>query len=287
MTITVPPVSTGPLAKGEPCTLVIFGGLGDLARRKLFPAIYQLAVKELLSPDFRIVAVGIEKQDDVSYRAAIKDALSKADDVKNFDPRVWQALEGRVHWVSGNLTEPTVYGEVEARLRGFEASLDPKKQNRLLYLAVPPALFEPICKHSASSGLLPRVADAHARPWRRVIVEKPFGRSLPTAQALSKAVLSVFADPQIYRIDHYVGKETVQNILVFRSANAIFEALWSREYISHVQITAAETVGLEGRSKYYESAGVVRDMFQNHLLQMLALTAMEPPDVPTADAVRD
>jgi glucose-6-phosphate 1-dehydrogenase len=251
MTITVPPVSTGPLAKGEPCTLVIFGGLGDLARRKLFPAIYQLAVKDLLSPDFRIVAVGIENQDDVSYRAAIKEALSQADDCKNFEDRVWKTLEGRVHWVSGNLTEPKVYADVETRLRSFEGSLDPKKQNRLLYLAVPPALFEPICKHAAASGLLPRVADPHARPWRRVIIEKPFGRSLSTAQALSKAVLGVFAEPQIYRIDHYVGKETVQNILVFRSANAIFEAVWSREHISHVQITAAETVGLEGRSKYY------------------------------------
>ncbi len=287
MTITVPPVSTGPLAKGEPCTLVIFGGLGDLARRKLFPAIYQLASKDLLSPDFRIIAVGIEKQDDASYREAIKDALSKADDVKSFDLAVWQALAGRVYWVTGNLAEPTVYAELKTRLDSFEAKIDTAKQNRLLYLAVPPFLFEPICKHSSLAGVLPRVEDPKARPWRRVIVEKPFGTSLATAQALSRGVLSVFAEPQIYRIDHYVGKETVQNILVFRSANAIFEALWSREYISHVQITAAETVGLEGRSKYYETAGVVRDMFQNHLLQMLALTAMEPPDVPTADAVRD
>jgi glucose-6-phosphate 1-dehydrogenase len=287
MTITVPPVSTGPLAKGEPCTLVIFGGLGDLARRKLFPAIYQLAIKDLLSPDFRIIAVGIEKQDDVSYRAAIKDALSKADDVKNFDENVWNALEGRVHWVTGNLSEPPVYAELRARMEGFESKLDATKQNRLLYLAVPPFLFAPICTHAAAAGVLPRVTDPHARPWRRVIVEKPFGKSLATAQELSRAVLSVFAEPQIYRIDHYVGKETVQNILVFRSANAIFEAVWSKEHISHVQITAAETVGLEGRSKYYESAGVVRDMFQNHLLQMLALTAMEPPDVPTADAIRD
>ncbi len=287
MTITVPPVSTGPLAKGEPCTLVIFGGLGDLARRKLFPAIYQLAIKDLLSPDFRIVAVGIEKQDDVSYRAAIKDALSKADDVKNFDEAVWRALEDRVHWVTGNLAEPAVYAELRGRLEGLETTLDPKKRNRLLYLAVPPFLFGPICKYAGAAGVLPRVEDPSARPWRRVIVEKPFGKSLATAQELSRAVLSVFAEPQIYRIDHYVGKETVQNILVFRSANAIFEALWSREHIQHVQITAAETVGLEGRSKYYESAGVVRDMFQNHLLQMLALTAMEPPDVPTADAIRD
>ena len=287
MSITVPPVSMGPLAKGEPCTLVIFGGLGDLARRKLFPAIYQLALKDLLSHDFRIVAVGIEKQDDAGYRTAIRDALSKADDVKGFDLAVWNKLQDRVFWVSGNLSEPQVYTDIETRLQTIEKGLEPAKQNRLLYLAVPPFLFGPICEHASEAGVLPRVTDPKARPWRRVIVEKPFGTSLATAQELSRAVLSAVAEPQIYRIDHYVGKETVQNILVFRSANAIFEALWSREYISHVQITAAETVGLEGRSKYYESAGVVRDMFQNHLLQMLALTAMEPPDLPTADAIRD
>jgi glucose-6-phosphate 1-dehydrogenase len=298
MSITVPPVSQGPLHKGDPCTLVIFGGLGDLARRKLFPAIYQLALKTLLDDDFRIVAVGIEQQTDETYRAAMKDALQKADDVKNFDAAVWAKLAPHVFWVTGNLTEPTVYGQLHERVKGFEAKISSARQNRLFYLAVPPFLFEPISKNLSQSGLAPRVADAKARPWRRVIVEKPFGRSLATAQALSSSVLSVFAEPQIYRIDHYVGKETVQNILVFRSANAMFEALWSREYISHVQITAAETVGLEGRSKYYETAGVVRDMFQNHLLQMLALTAMEPPETrppsgsasagPTyADAIRD
>jgi len=287
LTITAPPVCPGPLAKGDPCTFVIFGGLGDLARRKLFPAIYQLAKKDLLHKDFRVLAVGIEVHDDSTYRIAIRDALSKADDVKGFDPEVWKWLQDRIYWVTGNVCEAAVYDHIKERLASFESKLDVSSQNRLFYLAVPPFLFEPICKNLSSSGLAPKNADLKVHPWRRIVIEKPFGRSLATARALNQVVLSLFAEPQIYRIDHYVGKETVQNILVFRSANAIFEALWSGEHISHVQITAAETVGLEGRAKYYESAGVVRDMFQNHLLQLLALTAMEPPEVPTADAIRD
>src|SRR5262249_31789393 len=156
-----------------------------------------------------------EAQTDETYRAAMRDALTKADDVKEFDPAVWEDMKDRVHWVAGNLTEPAVYAELASRLAAFEEKLDTKK-NRLFYFAVPPFLFEPIPKNLSASGLLPRVADPKARPWRRVIVEKPFGRSLATAQELSRAVLSVFAEPQIYRIDHYVGKETVQNVLVFR-----------------------------------------------------------------------
>ena len=286
-TISAPHITAAPPLRGDPCTVVIFGGLGDLARRKLFPAIYQLASKGLLSDDFRIVAVGIEDQTDASYRTAIGDALAKADDVMGFDRAVWTALEDRVFWVRGNLTEAQVYADLAARLSSLEAPLPKEHQNRLCYLAVPPFLFGPICQHLSQSAIVPRVSDDAARPWRRVVVEKPFGHSLPTAQALSKTLLDVFAEPQIYRIDHYVGKETVQNILVFRSANSLFEALWSKEHIAQVQITAAETVGLEGRAKYYESSGVVRDMFQNHLLQLLALTAMDPPAHPTADAIRD
>jgi glucose-6-phosphate 1-dehydrogenase len=285
-TIQTPAVSLPPPRAGEPCTLIIFGGLGDLARRKLFPSIYQLAHKRLLADDIRIVAVGIEDQADASYREAIRTALSKADDVKGFDEATWKSFEERLYWVRGNLTEAAVYNDLKARLAALDEGTPVAERNRLAYLAVPPVLFGPICKHLAESGVSPR-CEPEARPWRRVIVEKPFGRSLETAEALSKTLLSVFAESQIYRIDHYVGKETVQNILVFRSANAIFEALWSAEHISHVEITAAETVGLEGRAKYYESSGVVRDMFQNHLLQLVALTAMEPPAEPTADAIRD
>ena len=282
-----PPVATAAMMHGDPCTLVIFGAAGDLSRRKLLPAIYQIAQKKLLAADFRIIGVGMETLDDDSFRTMMRDALGKADDVKNFDETVWAGLKDRLHWVSGNLTEPTVYAEVARRLAEFEAPLTEQSRNRLMYLAVPPSIFAPIVKHLAESRVAPRITDVAQRPWRRIVVEKPFGTSLPTAQVLNKVVLDTFAEHQVYRIDHYVGKETVQNVLVFRSANSIFEALWNREHIAHVQITAAETVGLEGRGGYYEHAGVVRDMFQNHLLQLLALTAMDPPVAPTADAIRD
>ena len=282
-----PPAPLAPMIQGEPCTLVIFGAVGDLARRKLVPAIYQLAVKHLLADDFRILGVGVETHDDASFRAVMREALAKSDEVKNLDELVWKQLADRMFWVSANLTVPEAYAAIHQRVSGLEERLQAEKRNRLFYLAVPPFIFDPIVKNLAASGLCPKVADPAQRPWRRVVVEKPFGRNLATAQALNASVLEAFAEPQIYRIDHYVGKETVQNVLVFRSANSLFEALWSGEHISHVEITAAETVGLEGRAKYYESAGVVRDMFQNHLLQLLALTAMEPPAAPTADAVRD
>ncbi|MEO6572428.1 MAG: glucose-6-phosphate dehydrogenase, partial [Polyangiaceae bacterium] len=281
------PVSTAAMMHGDPCTLVIFGAAGDLSRRKLLPAIYQIAKKKLLAADFRIIGVGMESLDDASFRTMMHDALVKADDVKDFDETVWAGLEDHLYWVSGNLTENAVYTALAGRLAEFEAPLPEEKRNRLMYLAVPPSIFATIVTHLAESKVAPRIADVTTRPWRRVILEKPFGTSLPTAQALNKVVLDTFSEHQVYRIDHYVGKETVQNVLVFRSANSIFEALWHREHIAHVQITAAETVGLEGRGGYYEHAGVVRDMFQNHLLQLLALTAMDPPVAPTADAIRD
>ena len=277
----------GPTLHGDPCTLVIFGAAGDLAKRKLFPAIYFLAKKHLLAASFRILGVGIEQNDDASFRALVRASLEQSDEVDEVDPRVWEKLCDGIHWVTGNLTDAAVYGAIEKRLESFEAGLDPRLTNRLFYLAVPPVIFAAIVQNMAASGVCPRVTEARTRPWRRVVVEKPFGHDLPSAQALSRAVLEAVAEHQVYRIDHYVGKETVQNVLVLRSANSIFEALWNSRHIEFVEITAAETVGVEERAKYYESAGVVRDMFQNHLLQLLALTAMEPPRSPSADAIRD
>ena len=163
----------------------------------------------------------------------------------------------------------------------------PGRRNRLFYMAVPPSIFAPIATHLHESGVCARTETRKIAPWRRLILEKPFGDDLESGRALNAQVLSLFGEHQCFRIDHYLGKETVQNLLVARSANAMFEAVWSRAHVSHVQITASETVGLEGRAGYYERAGVVRDMFQNHLLQLLALVAMEPPDAPTADAIRD
>jgi len=275
------------MVHGDPCTLVIFGAAGDLAQRKLFPAIYHLAKKGLLADDFRIVGVGIESLDDAAFRARMRAALDRSDDVRDVDGATWADVEARLFWLTGNLTEPTVYAALRARLESLETNARESTRNRLFYLAVPPQIFPSIVLHLGESGAATRVDDPGARPWRRLIVEKPFGHDLASAEALSRGVLAHFAEHQIYRIDHYVGKETVQNVLVLRSANAIFETLWSRANVSHVEVTAAETVGLEGRAGYYEKAGVVRDMFQNHLLQCVALAAMEPPREPTANAVRD
>src|SRR5262249_2318762 len=193
----------------------------------------------------------------------------------------------RLHFVSADLTRPEDYAAIGERLIELEQRCPPDERNRLFYLAVPPSVFEPIVTNLSKSGLAPRTRTADERPWARIVVEKPFGRSLESAQHLNALLLSMFAEHQTYRIDHYLGKETVQNVLVLRFANSIFEPIWNRQWIHHVQITTAETVGVEERGKYYEEAGVVRDRFQNHLMQLLSLPGMEPPAQMAANAVRD
>jgi glucose-6-phosphate 1-dehydrogenase len=274
--------------RADPCTMVIFGATGDLTKRKLFPALYQLAAEHLLHPNFAVLAVGRETSEtDESYRARICTALKDSEEIRRFDESIWEALAARTFYVGGDAADATAYVAIESRLNEIEKERQQRDRNRFFYLAVPPSVFQTIVTHLSSSGLVPKQQDPEMRPWRRVVVEKPFGHSLETARALNALVLSLFAEHQVYRIDHFLGKETVQNVLVLRFANSIFEPLWNRQWISHVQITAAEEVGVESRGKYYEEAGVVRDMFQNHLLQLLALTAMEPPPSMTADAVRD
>ena len=274
--------------RADHCTMVIFGATGDLTKRKLFPALYQLAAEHLLAPGFAVLGVGRESgENDQSFREKMRAALADSDEVKLVDDEVWQWLAQRIFYVGGDASDEAAYAEIKKRLAEIEAVRPVEEHNRFFYLAVPPSVFEPIVRHLASSGLVPRMDDNKARPWARIVVEKPFGHSLQTALDLNALVLSLFAECQVYRIDHFLGKETVQNVLVLRFANSIFEPLWNRRWISHVQITAAEAVGVEARGNYYEEAGVVRDMFQNHLLQLLALTAMEPPPSMTADAVRD
>ncbi|MFI5300651.1 MAG: glucose-6-phosphate dehydrogenase [Polyangiales bacterium] len=287
---SIVPNAAGPTLLGDPCTLVILGGAGDLAKRKLIPAYYDLARKNLLGPGWALVGVGTESFDDEKFRALAHDSIASSDEVTEFDEGIWRELRERLFFVSGDLTKRDVFTRLHERLGQIEAMFGRgarETQNRLFYLAVPPSIFTPIVEHLSKSELVPRKERASDRPWTRVILEKPFGRSLETARTLNALVLDAFAEHQIYRIDHYLGKETVQNILVLRSANAIFESMWSRDLIASVQITAAETVGVEQRAGYYEHAGVVRDMFQNHLLQLLALTAMEPPEGTDADAIRD
>ncbi len=272
--------------QADPCTMVILGAMGDLTRRKLMPAVYELMKEHLVSDGFAVLGIGRDKATDDDFRAEMHKALKESDDVNKVDDELWQALCTRLHYVCGELTDPKTYADVGRRLQDIERDRRTEERNRLFYLAVPPSVFEPIVRNLSASGVAPRASTAEARPWVRVVIEKPFGRSLATATDLNKLVLSLFDECQVFRIDHYLGKETVQNVLVLRFANSIFEPVWNRQWIHHVQITAAESVGVESRGKYYEEAGVVRDMFQNHLLQLLSLTAMEPPARMTADEVR-
>jgi glucose-6-phosphate 1-dehydrogenase len=271
----------------DPCTMVVLGASGDLSRRKLMPAIYQLANDGLLSDSFALLGVGRDAYDDDAFRKLVRDELGKSEEIEGVDEGVWSRLAPRLQYVSGDFSDPGTFARIGERLTALETSRPDEARNRLFYLAVPPSVFEEIVRHLSESGLAPKAAGRDERPWRRVVIEKPFGHDLATAQALNQLVLEQFDESQLFRIDHYLGKETVQSILVFRFANAIFEPLWNRQSIAHVQITVAETVGVEQRGGYYEEAGVLRDMFQNHLMQLLALTCMEPPVTMSADAVRD
>ncbi|MDQ6718189.1 MAG: glucose-6-phosphate dehydrogenase [Gemmatimonadota bacterium] len=273
--------------KADRCTAVIFGGAGDLARKKLISAIYYLAEQKLLPDGFAMLAVARETGNDASYRALMREAMAVSDEIRNVDDSVWQWLCERTHYTCGEFSDDATYTAVAKRLAEIEGTTENAEKNRLFYLAIPPSVFEMTLKHLTASGLAKRTDSYETRPWTRIVIEKPFGRSLESARDLNRLVLGSFGEHQVYRIDHYLGKETVQNILVFRFANTLFEPLWSNRWISHVQITAAESVGIETRGRYYEEAGIVRDMFQNHLLQLLTLATLEPPSAITADAVRD
>jgi glucose-6-phosphate 1-dehydrogenase len=277
----------GGLRRAEPCTLVIFGA-GDLLHRKLMPSLFHLTADGLLSDDFAVITVAREQLDDDAFRAAVRQSLQTfgPNGRAGLDPERWSRFATRLHYVPGELDDPLTYDALRQRLAEADATLPPGS-GHLFYLAIPPSLYAETIARLNGSGIAPRVPDPKQRPWVRIIIEKPFGRSLESACELNACVRKAFAEHQVYRIDHYLGKETVQNLLVFRFANSIFEPVWNRQHVHHVQITAAESVGVEHRGKYYEEAGVVRDMFQNHLLQLLTLTAMEPPVTFSADAVRD
>ena len=271
----------------DPCTVIIMGAMGDLTRRKLMPAIYQLAKEGLLPEDFAVLGAARESGTNEAFRDAMHEALTKSDEIKGVDDFIWEWLRPRLFYVCGDFSRDAAYADITKRLEQIESPRHVERRNRMFYLAVPPSVFTTIVQHLSISGLAPRTGQDSVRPWVRVVIEKPFGHSLETAMDLNTLVLSLFSEHQVYRIDHYLGKETVQNVLVLRFANSIFEPLWNRQWIDHVQITAAETVGVERRGKYYEEAGVLRDMFQNHLLQLLALTAMEAPAQMSAGCVRD
>ena len=265
----------------DPCVMVIFGAGGDLTGRKLIPALYNLAKAELLSREFAIVGTSHRKMSNEDFRQMV------AEDIKHYaggdvNQDIVEWFVKRLYYVSGEFNDKNVY----AQLKDFLKKVDQDHTthgNFFFYLATAPNYFGPIVEQLAAVGLM----EEDNQHWRRVIIEKPFGHDLDSAKTLNVQLLKVAKERQIYRIDHYLGKETVQNILAFRFANGIFEPIWNRRYIDHIQISVAETVGVEQRGSYYDQAGALRDMVPNHIMQLISLTSMEPPVSFHADAVRD
>ena len=258
-------------------TLVIFGASGDLTRRKLLPALHSLSRGQRLPARFAVVGVARTPLTDEQFRQQFQESLREFVKGAAAHDEVARSLEAQMYFVTGEMDDPALYTRLGERLREIGA------EGVLYYLAVPPSVYATIAQGLESAGL----AGTPQHGWRRLIVEKPFGTDLATARALNEQLHRHFTEEQIFRIDHYLGKETVQNLLVLRFANGMFEPIWNRRYVDHVQITAAETVGVERRASYYEGAGALRDMVQNHLMQLLALVAMEPPSEFTASSVRD
>jgi len=278
-------LQTNPLQDGlrieptpGPTTLVIFGASGDLTRRKLLPALWSLSRGRRLPARFAVIGVARSENDDEGFRTIFRDSLREFAHDKGSTDEVAESLASRLFYVRGELDDPVLYARLRDKLKEIEGD-----EGVLFYLAVPPEVYGPVTTQLGQAGL----SSAPEPAWRRIIIEKPFGIDLNSARELNRRVHEHFDEDQVFRIDHYLGKETVQNLMVFRFANGMFEPIWNRRYIDHVQITAAETVGVERRAAYYEHAGALRDMVQNHLMQLLTLIAMEPPIAFTAESVRD
>jgi len=261
----------------DDCILVIFGASGDLTMRKLFPALYSLAYRRLLPEHFAVVGISRTEETDDEFRERMKEAV-QAHSRDEFRDDVWELLASGMRYVAMDFADE----EREDMLAKTLTEVDEKhgtRGNRVYYLATPPAAFETVVRAVGKRR--------SAQGWVRLIIEKPFGHDLASARMLQKTIEEFFEEREVFRIDHYLGKETVQNMLALRFANGIFEPIWNRQFVDHIQITVAETLGIESRAAYYEQAGAIRDIFQNHMLQLVAITAMEPPIDFTADSVRN
>ncbi|MFN7992539.1 MAG: glucose-6-phosphate dehydrogenase [Bryobacteraceae bacterium] len=262
------------------CALVIFGANGDLTKRKLLPALYRLAYERRLSAGFAVIGISRTPMTDDQFREKMHDPVKEFLEDSPFDEEVWAAFAQGLFYMAGDVYDTAMYKALDARLKEIETARH-TGGNVLFYLSTQPSQYIPIARGLGSANA------GKGAGWRRIVVEKPFGHDLASAQELSDELHNVFRESEVYRIDHYLGKETVQNILAFRFGNGIFEPLWNRRYVNHVQITAAESIGVEGRGAYYQEAGLLRDMIQNHLLQVMATVAMEPSATFRPNSVRD
>jgi len=265
-----------------PCSIVIFGASGDLTARKLIPAFYHLCKDKLMPPAFRVIGFARREKTDESWRQELRAALDQFSRTKPVDEKVWNEFSANLFYCVGDVTDAGAYAKLEQKLNSFK---DPQlRQNLLFYLATQPSQFGVIIEQLHNAKLLHK---EDGEGWQRIVIEKPFGHDLPTAKALNAELTRFANEEQVYRIDHYLGKETVQNILMFRFSNSIFERLWTRDSVDHVQITVSEKLGVGDRGGYYEEAGALRDMVQNHMLQVMALVSMEPPFSLEAESIRN
>ena len=272
----------------EPCTMVICGATGDLTTRKLGPALYNLMLGGFLPPEFSVVGFARRPLSDEEFREQLRQGIDQFSRNKPVKPSVWKSFSRGIEFHAGEFHEPATYADLAKRLDRIDRDRG-TAGNRLFYLAVPPILYPEIVKQLGAAGLA-ETGEARRdgkRGWVRVIVEKPFGSDIGSARKLNREIGEVFSESQIYRIDHYLGKETVQNLAVFRFGNGLFEPIWNRRYIDSVQITVAETVGVEGRGEFYDQTGALRDIVQNHALQLMTMFAIEPPVEFVASDLRD
>ncbi len=270
-------------AAPEPCSVVVFGASGDLAHRKLIPAFYSMALVGRLPGSFGLVGVSLTSYTEEQFKKEMREAVGKHARIKPVREEIWQDFAGGMRYVAGKFDDPNTFLELKKKLEELDHSRA-TRGNRLFYFATPPSTFPMLLRGLKNAGL---IYPPDHPSFSRVVIEKPFGHDLASARALNREVLDVLNEKQVFRIDHYLGKETVQNLMVLRFANSIWEPLWNNKYVDHVEITAGEELGIEARGKYYEEAGILRDMIQNHVLQLVTLTAMEPPVAFDADSVRD